>query len=77
MVNSYKMFKKNEVFRVFTVFSAEKPHVLYYNIDYHCMQNYGEIIGPSLTFSRERAMIFDFLVTNIPNSVWSYIDLFL
>ena len=41
------------------------------------MSNYGEIIGPSLNFTRRGAEICEFFVANLPNSVRSSIDQFL
>ena len=47
----------------FIVFSAEKPYIFDQNTDIivwtriRCMDNYDEIKGPSLTFSKKRAMI--------------------
>ena len=47
----------------FLLFSAEKPYIFDQNTDIivwtriRCMDNYDEIKGPSLTFSKKRAMI--------------------
>ena len=41
------------------------------------MDDYGEIIGPSLSFNTKSAMICDFLWLNLKFLVWSDIGLFL
>ena len=41
------------------VFPPEKQHILNQNIVYNCMENYGEIKGPSLTFSTKRVIIYE------------------
>ena len=42
----------------------QKNYILGTETDYHCMNNYGEIIGPLLTFSIKRAIICEFFVAN-------------
>ena len=63
-----KNVQKTVVFRVFNVFSAGKSYILYWNIDYHYISNYSEIMGPSLIFSGKRAMICEFFVANLSKS---------
>ena len=41
-------------------------------MDYHCMSNYGESIGPSLTFTRKGVMIVKFLWITFQILLWSY-----
>lgn len=55
------MCKKCDFLEYFWVFLAEKPPFLQKNIDYHCMNKYGETMCPSLTASEKRAMIFKFV----------------
>ena len=54
IVKSQKM-SKNMVLGVLRVFSAEKPHFLLKYLNYYrCMNNYSEIIGPSLNYGPSR-----------------------
>ena len=54
------------------MFSAEKPHFAYY-----FMNDYGEIIGPSLTLAEKKQRFKDFSRLILQILKWSYIGQFL
>ena len=45
-----------------------KNHIFLTKPVYHCMSNYGEFLGPKLTFDVKRVLICKFFVKNLPDS---------
>lgn len=66
MANSQNKEQKMRFLEYFRVFSAKKP-LFCKKTDHHCVNNYGEVIGSSLT-CRKRAMVCEFSVANPENS---------